>query len=87
MPSLLIESTDSMIGSVGQREYERTSIIERLKLEPISDHDQKFRKHTVQDSYSLKHVIDFQMKVPFKRGHAYYEFIHDIENIYLKRRN
>ena len=58
-----------------------TSIIDQLKLEPISDSDRKFRKHTVQSNCSLKEAIDFQMKAPFKWGHAYYEFTHDVENI------
>ena len=55
------------------------SIIDQINLELITD--RKFRKHTVQSSCNLRDAIKFQLKVPFKRGHAYYEFTHDIENI------
>ena len=66
-------------GVVGQRVNLELSIINRLKLEPINN--RTFRRHTVWSNCSLKDAIDFKMKFLFKRGHAYYEFIHDIENI------
>ena len=51
-------------------------------MERINDHDRKFWKHTVQSNCSLKDAIEFQLrKATFKRGHVYYEFTHDIENV------
>lgn len=75
-----------MVGAVGHTTpthlgLERMSIIHQLKLKPINHNDRKFRKHIVQSNCNLKYAIENQLKATFKRGHAYYEFTHDIENI------
>ena len=55
------------------------SIIDKLKLEPITE--RKFRKHTMENSCSLRDAVEYKLTADFKRGRAYYEFAHKKENI------
>ena len=75
---------NTLSGAVAQREYhelQQISIIDRIKLERINENDQKLRQHRVQSNCSLRDAIEFQLNATFIRGHVYYEFIHDIENV------
>ena len=67
------------IQSQEDRGYKELSIIDQLKLQPITG--RTFKKHRIKKSSNLSDTLKNQMKVPFKRGHAYYEFTHEIENV------
>ena len=54
------------------------SIEVKLKLELIPD--KTFEKLEIKNSCKLREAVEYSKKT-FKRGRAYYEFIHDIENI------
>ena len=52
----------------------------KLKLKLITD--RSFKKLDIeQNDSSLREAIEYTGSKKFKRGHAYYEFIHDKENI------
>ena len=71
-----------MLGKIQSQEdrgYKELSTIDQLKLQPITG--RTFKKHTIKKSSNLSDAIKLQMKVPFKRGHTYYEFTHKIENV------
>ena len=50
----------------------------KLKLELITD--RSFEKLDIKNNCKLREAIEYSNK-KFKRGRAYYEFIHDKENI------
>ena len=63
-----------------EHECTEKSIIDQLDLKQIKD--RVFKKHTVKCNCNLRDAIKDQMKATFKPGRAYYEFIHEIENIF-----
>ena len=67
------------IQSQEDRGYKELSTIDQLNLQPITG--RTFKKHRIKKSSNLSDAIKNQMKVTFKRGHAYYEFTHEIENV------
>ena len=54
------------------------TIAERLKLKPIEGRN--FRKEEIKKDCKLREIFENEAKA-FKRGHAYYEFIHERENV------
>lgn len=58
--------------------YER-----ELKLQPIKVRN--FTKLEIEKDCKLREAIEDHSKKVFKRGHAYYEFTHKIENISVEK--
>ena len=56
-----------------------SSNVAKLKLKPITD--RSFKKVKIGKDCKLRDFIEYEMSLKFKRGHAYYEFIHEKENI------
>ena len=50
----------------------------RLNLQDVSD---RFKLHTMESSCRLRDAAPVKDAGDFKRGYAYYEFIHEKENI------
>ena len=41
----------------------------------------RFESHDVGEDYELKEFFDDMQSCSFKRGHIFYEFVHEFENI------
>ena len=67
-----------MLGDEESYEATEVSSVKKLKLRPIQ---RQFRKHTMKSNGTLREALESHMIVTFKRGRAYYEFVHKIENI------
>ena len=55
------------------------SIEVTLKLKEIEG--RKFTKLKIVEDCTLRDAVELKLKLKFKRGHAYYEFFHEKENI------
>ena len=55
------------------------SIEDTLKLEEIEE--RKFRMLKIQKDCKLRDAVEMDLKLKFKQGHAYYQFVHEKENV------